>query len=78
MTIENGQQWQMMTFLNPLDALISKISFSFFCPISGLGHLRGPGVSLGRILGGPPSIEPSFGGGVVYPGGSIDTPPPPP
>ena len=30
----------------------------------GLGHLRGPGVSLGRILGDP-SIEPLFGGGGV-------------
>ena len=35
--------WQMMAFLNPLDALIPKISFSFFCRIFGPGHLRGPG-----------------------------------
>ena len=43
---------QMMAFLNPLGALIPKIPFSF-CRMSGLGHLRSPGVSLGRILGGP-------------------------
>ena len=49
-------KWEMMTFLNPLDALI-------FCRFLGLGHLRGPGVSLGRILG-VPSIEPLFGGGI--------------
>ena len=43
----------------------------------GLGHLRGPGVSLGRILG-VLSIEPLFGGeGGVRPGASIDPPPPP-
>ena len=54
-----------MTFLNPLDALIPNIPFQFFfCGISGPGHLRGPGVSLGRILGGP-SIEPFFGGGLA-------------
>ena len=48
----------MMTFLNPLDALIPKIPFSFSADF----HLRGPGVSLGRILGGA-SIEPLLGGG---------------
>ena len=50
--------WQMMTFLSPLDALIPKSHFPFL----GLGHLRGPGVSLGRILG-VSSIEPLLGGG---------------
>ena len=55
--------WQMMTFLNPLDALIPKIPFSFFADFGpGLGHLRGPGVSLGRIFG-VPSIEPFLGEG---------------
>ena len=57
--------WQMMTFLNPLDALIPKIPFSFFCRSLGAGHLWGPRVSLGRILGGP-SVEPPpflWGGG---------------
>ena len=39
--------WQMMTFLNPLDALIPKPPISSFCQFLGLGHLRGPGVSLG-------------------------------
>ena len=59
-----------MTCLNALDALIPKIPFSFFYRISGPGHLRGPGASLGRILGGP-SMEPSFWGGGL-------APPPPP
>ena len=62
---------QMMSFLNPLDPLIPKIPFSFFCRILGPGHLWGLGVSLGWDLGGP-SIE----------GGSnqraASTPPPPP
>ena len=57
--------WQTVTFLNPLDALIPKIPFSFFfLPILGLGHLRGLGVSLRRILGVPP-IEPFLGEGGV-------------
>ena len=41
----------------------------------GLGHLRRPGVSLGRILG-VLSIEPFFWGGV--PAGGLYRPPPPP
>ena len=49
-------------FPNPLNALIPKISFPFFlCRILGPGHLRGPGVSQGRIFGDP-SIEPFIGG----------------
>ena len=52
----------MMTFLNPLDALIPKIPFSFFSRNFGFGSPLDPGVSLGRILGGP-SIEPFFGVG---------------
>ena len=64
----------MMTFLNPLDALIPKIPFSFFSRFLGQGHLRGPGVRLGRILGGL-SIEPFLGEGGVRPEGSIDPPP---
>ena len=54
----------MMTFLNPLDALIPKIPFSFFTNFLGLGHLRGPWVSLGMILG-IPLIEPLLGGGLA-------------
>ena len=51
-----------MFFLNPLDVLIPKIPFSFFCRISGPGHLRDPSVSLGEILGGlGASIEPFLG-----------------
>ena len=53
--------WQMILFLNPLDALIPTMPFSFFCRTWGPGRLRCLGISLGRILGGP-SIEP-FGGG---------------
>ena len=80
LSIENGlffspNAWQMMTFLNPLDALIPKIPFSFFARIFGSGNFRGPGVSLGRNLG-VPSIF--FGGGD---GGSsqraVSIPPPP-
>ena len=40
--------WQLMTFLNPLDALIPKIPFSFFLPT--FGSPLGPGVSLGGIF----------------------------
>ena len=68
--------WQMMTFLNPLDALIPKIPFSFFAEILGLGHLRGPGISLGRILA-VLSIEPlGGGGGGLGSQGALLTPPP--
>ena len=48
--------WQMMTFLN---ALIPETPFSFFCRFLRLGHLRGPGVSLGRILGHIPRTVPA-------------------
>ena len=54
----------------PLHVLIQKIPFSFVP-----GHLRGPGVSLSRILGGP-SIEPFFGGGSSQ--RAVSTSPPPP
>ena len=37
------------------------IFIAFFCRFLDLGHLRGPAVSLGRILGAP-SIEPLGGG----------------
>ena len=56
--------WQMMTFLTSLDALIPKIPFSIFCRFLGQGHPWGPGVCLGRILGGP-SMEPFLGEGGV-------------
>ena len=73
----SSNTWQMMTFLNPLDALISKIPFPFFfCRIFGPGHLRGLGVSLGRIFGGP-SIEPFLGEG-VFSQRAVSNPPPPP
>ena len=52
----------------------SKNPIFISCRLLGLGHLRGPGVSLGRILG-VPSIEPFLerGGG----GLAIVSPPPP-
>ena len=50
--------WQMVTFLYPLDSTNPIFVFRQFL---GLGHLQGPGVSLGRILG-VPSIEPLLGG----------------
>ena len=43
-------------------ALIPKIPF-FFLPNLGLGHLRGPGVSLGRISGSH-QLSPFCGRGV--------------
>ena len=55
------------------DALIPKIH-AFICQTLGPGHLRGPGVSLGRILGGP-SIEPFWGWASSQ--GAVSTPPPP-
>ena len=63
--------WQMMTFLNPLDALRKKtIPIFHFLPNFGSGSPPGPGVSLSRIFGGA-SIEPSGGG---WPEGCIDPP----
>ena len=62
-------------FSEPPRRTDSKNPIFIFCRFLGPGHLRGPGVSLGRILG-VPSIEP-FGGG-VGPEGSIDPPSPPP
>ena len=50
----------MITFLNPLDALIPKIPFSFFAEFQVRVTFGARGVSLSRILGGP-SIEPFFG-----------------
>jgi uncharacterized membrane protein len=65
----------MLTFPSPLDALIPKIPFSFFANFLGLGHLRGPGVSLGRILG-VLSIEPLLGWGGGSSQGALSTPTP--
>ena len=61
---------KMMTFLNPLDALIPKNPFSFFADFWVWVTSEAPGVSLSRILG-VPSIEP-----LGWPWGSIDPPPP--
>ena len=51
-----------MTFLNPLERADSKNPIFIFCRFMGLGHLRGLGVSLGRILG-VHSVELLLGGG---------------
>ena len=48
-------------FSEPPRRADSNTSLFTFCRISGPGHLQGPGVSLGRILGGL-SIEPFLGG----------------
>ena len=53
--------WQNDDFLNPFDALIPKISFSFFAESWVPATSGSPGVSLGRIWGGGASIKPFFG-----------------
>ena len=71
--------WPMMTFLNPLDAMIPKKTNFHFLPNFGSGPPPGPGVSLGRILGGP-SIEPVGGGlatGLFRPPPPVESPPTP-
>ena len=70
LSIENGQivfspnAWPMMTFLNPLDALIPKTPCPFVAEfwVRVTSGARGS-VSVGFWEG--PSIEPFLGGGVV-------------
>ena len=63
-----------MIFLSPLDALIPKFLFSFFLAEFRVRATSGPpGVSLGRILGGP-SIEAFGGGGASH--RALSIPPP--
>ena len=50
-------------FSEPPRRADSKNPIFIFRRFLGPGHLRGPGVSLGRIWG-LPSIEPLFGGGL--------------
>ena len=82
MRIQNGQIFSTKCMANdafsePPRCADSKNPIFIFCRFLGLGHLRGPGVSLGTIWG-VLSIEPFFGEGRgVWPGGSIDPPPPP-
>ena len=66
--------WQMMTFLNPLDALIPKIPFSFFADFSVwvTSEARGS-VSVG--FWGSCQLSPF--GGEVWQEGSVDPPLPP-
>ena len=65
----------MMTFLNPLDALIPKIPFSFFPDfwVWVTSEARGSD-SVG--FGGSCQLSPFWGRGGVRPEGSIDPPPP--
>ena len=46
-----------------------------FCRFLDLGHLPGPGVSLGGFFGGPINCAPFLGGGPSQ--GALSTPPPP-
>ena len=61
-------------FSEPPQRADSKNPIFFFCQFLGLGHLRGPVVSVGRILG-VLSIEPFLGGGSGR--RALSTPPPP-
>ena len=69
-----GGVWQMMTFLNPLDALIPKIPFSFFPDfwVWVTSEARGS-VSVG--FWGSCQLSLFLGGG---PAGGLYRPPPPP
>ena len=67
LSIETGQFFPTQYMANddlsePPRRADSNNSIFIFCRILG-PHLRGPQVSLGRILGGGASIEPFFGGG---------------
>ena len=62
-------------FSEPPQRADSKNPSFIFCRSFAPGHLRGPGVSLGRILGGGSIEPPLFGGGLAR--GLYRTPPPP-
>ena len=64
-------------FSEPPQRADSKNPIFIFCQFLGLGHLRSPGVSLGRILG-VPSIEPFLGEGGGSGWRALSSPPPPP
>ena len=66
--------WQMMTFLNPLDALIPEIPFSFFADfwVWVTSEARGS-VSVG--FWGSRQLSPVLGEGSRQ--GAVSTPPPP-
>ena len=59
LSIKNGQFfpppniWQMTSFLNPFDALIPKIAFSFFSPIFRSWSPPRPGGQSRYEFGGP-------------------------
>ena len=76
-TIKNGQFYFTKYMANDDFSERPQRADSIFilCRYLGLGHLRGPGVSLGRILGGP-SIAPLFRGGGVLARGLCRPPPP--
>ena len=63
-------------FSKPPRRADSKNPIFIFYRFLGLGHLQGPGVSLGRILG-VPSIEPFLGEGGRASQGALSPPPPP-
>ena len=65
--------WQMMTFLNPLNAMIPKIPFSFFSDFWVWVTSGAQGVSLGRW--GSCQLSPFWGGGSDR--RALSTPPPP-
>ena len=60
-------------FSEPPQHADSKNPIFIFCRFLGLGHLRGPGVSLGSICG-VPSIQPFFWRGGASQG-ALSTPP---
>ena len=70
--------WQMSTFLNPLDALIPKIPFSFlFLPNFGSGSPPGPRGQSREDLGGRGGRQLSPWGGVRASQRAVLTPPHP-
>ena len=69
--------WQMMIFLNPLDALTPKIPFSLFAEFWVRVTSGDRGVSLGTIFGGSVNFEPFLRWGSVKPEGCIEHPLPP-
>ena len=69
--------WQMMTFLNPLDALIPKIPFSFFTDFGVWVTSEAWGLVLVGFRGSR-QLNPFGGGGGGGPAGGLYRPPPPP
>ena len=68
--------WQMLTFLNPLNALIPKIPFSLFPYFWARVTSKAWGSDSVEFWGSC-QLSPFWGKGGVQPEGSIDPPPPP-